>query len=225
MIAALLLAATIQFDHLWIVVSHDAPERAVLEKAGFRVGPAVSKHEGQGTASVAAEFQNSYLELIWPDPTVPISPGMERGAEKFRQRMLWRTSGWCPIGIVMHRLSNDPLPFPTWSISPAWMEPGTAMEMLMPRDDTKSPSLSIHPPSIDQAKFATAHPIGVKRITAVRLIAPKEYRPIEALSYVQKQGVLTLDSGEAWTVELTFDHGAKGKRKDFRPELPQMIRY
>jgi len=183
MIAALVLAATVQFDHLWIVVSRDAPERVALEKAGFRVGPAVSKHEGQGTASVAAEFQNSYLELIWPDPTVPISPGLERGAEKFRQRMLWRTSGWCPIGIVMHRVSNDPLPFPTWSISPAWMEPGTAMEMLMPRDDTKSFAL------------------------------------------VEKEGVVQLESGEAWAVEVTFDKGAKRKQKDFRPELPLLIRY
>ena len=40
MIAAFLLAATVQFDHLWIVVSRDAPERAVLEKAGFRIAPA-----------------------------------------------------------------------------------------------------------------------------------------------------------------------------------------
>ena len=39
MIAALVLAATVQFDHLWIVVSRDAPERAVLEKAGFRIAP------------------------------------------------------------------------------------------------------------------------------------------------------------------------------------------
>jgi len=45
------------------------------------------------------------------------------------------------------------------------------------------------------------------------------------VSYVQKQGVLMLDSGEAWAVELTFDRGAQGKRKDFRPELPLTIRY
>ena len=225
MIAAFLLAATVQFDHLWIVVSRDAPERAVLEKAGFRIAPAVNKHEGQGTASITVEFQNSFLELVWPDPTVSVSPGLERGAEKFRQRMLWRTSGWCPIGIVMHRVSNDPLPFPTWSVSPPWMQPGTAMEMLMPRDDTRSPSLSIHPPSVDQAKFATAHPIGVKRITALRLIAPKDYQPIEALSYVEKQSVLKLTSGDAWAVELTFDKGARRKSNDFRPELPLLIRY
>jgi len=105
------------------------------------------------------------------------------------------------------------------------MEPGTAMEMLMPRDDTKSPSLSIHPASVDQAKYATKHPIGVKRITSICLIAPKDYQPIEGLEYVEKEGVLKLDSGEAWAVEVTFDKGAKRKQKDFRPELPLLIRY
>jgi hypothetical protein len=199
-IAALVLAATVQFDHLWIVVSRDAPERAVLEKAGFIVSPEVNKHDGQGTASVMAEFQNSFLELTWPDPTVPISPGMERGAEKFRQRMLWRTSGWSPIGIVMHRVSDDPIPFATWSITAAWMEPGQEMR-------------------------AMKHPIGVRNITAVRLIAPKSYRPIEALPWLEKEGVLKLDRGSAWAVELTFDNGKKGKRKDFRPDLPLLIRY
>ena len=225
MIAALVLAATVQFDHLWIVVSRDAPERAILEKAGFRVSPEVNKHDGQGTASVMVEFHNSFLELMWPDPTVSINPGMERAAEKFRQRMLWRTSGWSPIGIVMHRVSDDPIPFPTWSISPAWMAPGTAMVMLMPRDDSTSPSLSVHPATTGQEARAMQHPIGVKNITAIRLIEPKSYQPIEALPWLEKQGALKIDRGSAWAVELTFDKGAKGKRKDFRPDLPLLIRY
>ena len=225
MIAALVLAATVQFDHLWIVVSRDAPERAVLEKAGIRFAPEVNKHDGQGTASIMAEFQNSFLELAWPDPTVPISPGMERGAEKFRQRMLWRTSGWSPIGIVMHRVSNDPIPFPTWSLSPAWMQPGTAMVMLMPRDDATSPSLSVHPATTGQAARAMQHPIGVKNITAIRLIEPKSYQTIDALPWLEKQGVLKLDRGDAWAVEITFDKATKKKSKDFRPDLPLLIRY
>ena len=57
----------------------------------------------------------------------------------------------------------------------AIFQPGTAMEMLTPRDDSTSPSLSIHPkdPADDQAMRAMAHPIGVKRITAVTFISGK----------------------------------------------------
>ena len=101
------------------------------------------------------------------------------------------------------------------------------MEMLTPRDDTKSPSLSIHPatPQEEQAKRAMQQPIGARRITGVRLIQPKGYQPIEALRYVEKQGVLTVGRGNAWAIELTFDKGAKRRRKDLRPDLPLIIRY
>jgi Glyoxalase-like domain len=106
--ALILLASTaspslaqsrIEFDHVWIVVSPNAPERAALERAGFQISPDINRHDGQGTASLTVEFDNSYLELIWPDSTVTVSPGLERAAEKFRQRMLWRSPrmGLLPI--------------------------------------------------------------------------------------------------------------------------------
>ena len=85
--------AELEFDHVWIVVTRDAPERAALEKAGLKISPDVNRHDGQGTASVTADFQNSYIELMWPDPTVSVAPGAERGVEKFKNRMNWRTSG------------------------------------------------------------------------------------------------------------------------------------
>ena len=57
-------AAELEFDHVWIVVSRDAPERAALERAGLKISPDVNRHDGQGTASISAEFLNAYLELI-----------------------------------------------------------------------------------------------------------------------------------------------------------------
>src|SRR5256885_15581445 len=82
----------LKFDHVWIVVTRDAPERAALERAGFKISPDVNRHDGQGTASITGDFLNSYIELMWPDPTVSVAPGAERGVEKFKNRMNWRTS-------------------------------------------------------------------------------------------------------------------------------------
>jgi hypothetical protein len=139
-------AAELEFDHVWIVVSRDAPERAALERAGFKISPKVNRNDGQGTASVSSEFLNAYIELMWPDPTVSVAQGAERGVEKFKNRMNWRTTGWCPIGIALHRTGpGATLPFPTWSIAPDWMPKGTAIEILTARDDTKSPSFFIEP--------------------------------------------------------------------------------
>lgn len=223
----------VQFDHVWIMVSPNAPERAALERAGFQISKDVNHHEGQGTASITVEFENAYLELMWPDSTVPVAPGLERAAEKFRQRMLWRTSGWCPIGLGFRRttLSNDALPFPTWSWTAEWMPKGSAMEMLTPRDDTRSPALFIEPRALtdtgEQATRASLyrHPIGSRRITAVRLLSPKTYPPIASLKYLQKQHLLSIKQGDEWLLELTFDGGSKKKSKDLRPDLPLVVRY
>lgn len=54
----------------------------------------------------SVEFENAHLELMWPDPTVAVEPGFERAAEKFHQRMLWRSSGWCPIGVGFRETSS-----------------------------------------------------------------------------------------------------------------------
>lgn len=231
----------LRLDHIWIMVSPGAPERAALEKAGFQIAPTTNRHDGQGTASITVEFENGFLELMWPDSTVPVAPGYERVVEKFRQRMLWRSSGWCPIGIGMRQTGSAKaeLPFPTWSAAPEWLPAGSAIEMLTPRDDTKSPSLFISPKELlmDEAAIVKAihsgspqasmyrHPNGVHRVTAMRLLSPKTYQPIEPLTYLEKLKVFDSGQSNAWLVELTFDGGQKQKTADLRPQLPLVVRY
>jgi hypothetical protein len=223
----------IELDHVWIMVSPNAPERSALKDAGFQISPAINRHDGQGAASITVEFENAYLELMWPDSTVPLAPGLERAAEKFRQRMLWRTSGWCPIGIGLRRAtgSNDALPFPIWSWTADWMPKGSVMEMLTPRDDTQSPALFIEPRALtdtgEQAARASLyhHPIGSRRITSIELVSPKTYQPIEPLKYLQIQHILSLKQGDQWLLVLMFDRGKRKQSKDLRPDLPIVVRY
>jgi hypothetical protein len=230
-------SAELEFDHVWIVVTRDAPERAALEKAGLKISPDVNRHDGQGTASITADFQNSYIELIWPDPTVSVAPGAERGVEKFKNRMNWRTSGWCPIGIGLHRVRGaTPFPFPTWTIAPDWMPKGTAIEILTARDDTRSPSFFIEPDVLavkekgkidksDPKAGALHHEIGVQRITKIRLVKPKEYQPVAAFAYLEKARIFQSGEGNEWAVEITLDGGRKSQTKDLRPDLPLVIHY
>lgn len=231
-------APPIEFDHAWIVVLQGAPERAALEKAGFTISPNVNRHDGQGTASVTIEFENAFLELMWPDPTVSVAPGAERGVEKFRQRMLWRTSGWSPIGLgFRHTTPADPtFSFPTWSVSPGWLPKGSAIEILTPRDDSTSPSLFVTPRALavdekmngktaDRPSSSLVHGVGVHRVTGVHLTSPTTYKPIAPLDYLQKLNLVTVDAGKEWALELELDRGAKGQSKDLHPELPLIIRY
>jgi hypothetical protein len=225
----------VEFDHVWIMVSPNGPERTALTKAGFRLAPETNRHDGQGAASISVELENAYLELMWPDATVSVAPGLERAAEKFRQRMLWRTSGWCPFGIGLRRTAASsepaPFPFPTWSWTADWMPKGEVMEMLTPRDDTRSPALFLEPFVLADPKKQAArgalyrHPNGCRRITGIRLTSPESYEPIPPLNYLQAQHVLDLVRGDAWLMELIFDGGNAKKSKDLRPDLPLVIRY
>src|SRR5205809_7335482 len=63
--ALLTAAAELEFDHVWIVVSRDAPERAALERAGFKISPNVNRNDGQGTASVSTSKAGKEHE--WTD--------------------------------------------------------------------------------------------------------------------------------------------------------------
>ena len=225
----------IELDHVWIMVSRDAPERAALTRAGFQFAPEVNRHDGQGTASISVELENGYIELMWPDPTVPVAPGLERAAEKFRHRSEWRTSGWCPFGVGLRRAtassSSEQLPFPIWTWTAEWMPKGTVMEMLTPRDDTRSPALFIEPHALadpaDQARRGALyhHPIGSRRLSSLRLTSPGKYEPIAALKYLEEKSLLGVGRGDQWLLEVTLDGGAKKSSKDLRPELPVVIHY
>lgn len=230
----------LQQSHAWIVVATGAPERAKLEEAGFRIAPTTNRHDGQGTASISIELLDGYLELIYPDPTVPVSPERQAGAEKFRQKSAWRTSGYCPIGIVFDRTNATPatFPFPTWRVSADWMEPGTSIEMLTPREIPKALSLSISPHARtarevneelakDPERNAMFHhPNGARRLTRLRVIAPagEDALPPSA-SWVSAQGLLDIAPGPAWLLDVTLDRGAQGRTADLRPDLPLVIHY
>ncbi len=224
------LATALSLSHAWIVVSTGAPERTALEKAGFRIAPTVNHHDGQGTASVTIEFLNGFLELIYPDPTVSVSPALKAGAEKFRLKSAWRTSGYSPIGIVFDRTTSTPdaFPFATWKVSADWMEKGTFIEMMTPREMPKAISLSIssRPSAARRTDEASVtHPNGTRRLTALRVIAPRADTLPPAASYIADKRLVKFDIGDRWLLDVTLDDGVQGVIRNLQPDLPMIIHY
>ena len=230
--------APLALSHCWIVVKTGAPERKALESAGFRIAPAVNRHEGQGTASISVEFLNGFFELIYPDPDVPVSPSLKAGAEKFRQKSAWRESGYSPLGIVFQRTATSPkeFPFATWRISPDWMEKGTFIEMLTPKEMPKAISLSVHPAgasetenealSRDPVKGAMfLHPNGSRRLTGLKVVAPGAGGLPPAAAYLSQYKLMKFETGSSWLLDMTLDNGAQGISKDLRPDLPLVVHY
>jgi hypothetical protein len=225
-IVAFLAASVLSLSHAWIVVPTGAPQRVALEKAGFRIDPTVNRHDGQGTASITIEFENGFLELIYPDPAVPVSEALKAGAEKFRLKSEWRTNGYSPIGIVFDRTAATPeaFPFSTWKISADWMEKGTFIEMLTPREMPKAVSLSISSHA-GRGSATVSHPNGTRRLTAMRVVAPAADRLPPAAQYIASQGLMRFDIGTEWLLDVTLDGARQRITKDFRPDLPLVVRY
>ena len=226
-------------SHAWIVVPTGAPQRTVLEKAGFRIAPTINRHDGQGTASVSVEFLNGFFELIYPDPTVAIAPASKVGAEKFRLKSEWRDTGYSPIGIVFDRTNATPekFSFSTWRITVDWLEKDTFIEMLTPKEMPKALSLSISSqpqnPESENEKLARDpvkgamfhHPNGARRLTAVRVVAPSADSLPPSAAYIAGHGLMKFDVGDRWLLELTLDNGKQRVTKNFQPDLPLVIHY
>jgi hypothetical protein len=232
-------APVLQQSHAWLVVTTGAPQRTVLEKAGFIIDPVVSHHDGQGTSSISVEFLNGYLELIYPDSTVSVSPALQAGAEKFRLKSRWRETGYSPIGIVFDRTpaTPDSFPFPTWKVTAGWMDPGTFIEILTPKATPKALSISIssHAGSAAEENAARSkdpktkaiflHPNGAHTLTAFKVVAPSADALPPAASYVQQHGIMNFTVGDQWILDVTLDSGAQHITKDLRPTLPLIVHY
>jgi hypothetical protein len=223
--AAALAEATLRLDHMWLVVTPGAPQRTALERVGFRFSTDVNRHDGQGTASIMIDLENGYLELIWPDDSVPVSPGLEVAKTKFLNKMRWRETGWSPIGVGFDRTSSTPatLPFDTWRVTADWMGAGRSIEMLTPRDMPTALSLFITP--IPDDVPAEAQPNGVKRITGLTVFSTSAAQLPPSAAFITASGAAKIAVGKDWLMDITFDDGAAHQTRDLRPDLPLVVHF
>ena len=232
-------APPLVLDHVIIFVAEGAPERAALEKAGFTIAPTVNRHDGSGTASITVEFLNGFLELLYRDHTVPVTPGRERVPDIFEGLSNWRTNGQSPFGLQLARTASAPaeFPFPTVKVHSEWMQPGENLELLTPSDRPQQLRLTVPPQATDIAaneRLAAdpvkgamfRHPTGAQRITSVEIVAPRQDRLPEApAAYVEQAGAAKFTIGPAWRMILTLDGGRQGKSADLNPTLPLLVKY
>jgi len=228
----------VELDHVFLWVTPGAPERAALERLGFRISPVINRHDGQGTASCTVEFVNGFLELIWPDSSVAAAnPAV---TARFVKRMEWGATGFSPVGVGLRptAIGRDSLPFPTWPLVSDWLPKGSAILRMTPLTDSLgamlflSPAALVTPPDSNLAWLirrdargeALRHPNGCRTITGLRVIAP-ERGLNDATTRLDRWNVAKFARGEAWCVELTLDRARLGKVADLRPTLPLVLKY
>ena len=233
------VARAVEVDHIFLATRPGAPEAAALRAAGFHVPERATHHTGGGTSSVSVLFENAYLELLYADSTVGDSASSPAERAHWRRVFGWRESGASPVGVGLRRPvgAPDSLPFPTERMAPQpWMRPDMEMRLVTTPADSAAPGVFVVPRYmaltgwIDRVRRDTTHasllrhPLGVRRVTGVRVVTRPDGMPPN-VRLLRDAGVLRVDSGASPLVELTFDGGGRGVTKDFRPELPLVIRY
>lgn len=217
----------LEVDHVFIAVSPLAPEASALASSGFLIIPDTTIHEGQGTASIVTVFENAYLELIWVQDSA--SDRLDMAA-----RAAWRESHRSPFGIGLRRVDTlrTTLPFKTQSYEAPWMLPGTAIEISTNQNtNPEEPLLFVVPPYmavpslIAQGFVAPPQPIGIHRLTGVRVIHPAGPVASEAARVVSNANGVAIEQGTEHLLVLEFDDQEQGKELDLRPQLPLVIRY
>lgn len=225
----------VELDHVFIVVTPGArAEIAALRAAGLTV-PAEQprRHEGQGTSSIAAYFENAYLELIWVDSTVSVTPEHARTARWFHDAGSWRTNRHSPFGLGLRRLPGDTaaLPVPVEREAAASLEPGAAYELLHQPGDSLAADFFVVPATAAVPRWIARarqrepglwqHSAGGREITLVRVHGSPEQHPY-ALRVLRPSRIEAHDSPTPF-LELLIDRGTRGQRVDLRPTLPLVI--
>lgn len=225
----------LELDHIYVVVPARAEAAShALRQAGFVIDTTVNQHNGQGTASVAALFENAYLELLWVDSSVAVDSLHRQDWADFVRAEAWNQSGASPFGVGLHFVSGGvaDLAVPVRLDSAGRMRPGTYYVLLRQPQESLAADLFIMPTHAAVTSWVGryqsrrpdlfAHPLGVRRITRAVVRGPRAQRPRAAA--LQPRLVGFEEAGNPHLV-LQFDEGQHHQIVDLRPVLPLVVLY
>jgi hypothetical protein len=231
---ALVRAPRVELDHVFIVVgSGAATEIAAVQRAGLTVDTKIARHPEDGTASVAALFENAYLELIWVDDAASVTPEHAATAAWFRSAAAYRTSGHSPFGLGLRRVKGDtaPLPVPVQRESAPWLGPDAAYEVLRRPTEVRASDFFVVPVRAAVTSWIhrvrrdspalLKHPGGGREITRVVQYGPVAQEPV-AFRRLRPARVEFVRAEEP-VIEVQLDGGVHERRIDLRPALPLII--
>jgi hypothetical protein len=225
----------LELDHIYIVVPPGAVSSVeALRQAGILVDTGVARHEGQGTASMAAFFENAYLELLWVDSSVTVDSMHRLDAADFVRAAAWRHSGATPVGVGLHLLRGTPadLEIPFRLDSAGRLRPGTSYVLLRQPDESLAVAMFIVPDYLAVTSWLQhymikqpdvfKHPMGARRVTRVLIRGRPNQRPRAA---ALEPRLIQFEEASNPLVVVELDDGRQRQTRDLRPLLPLILRY
>lgn len=223
--------SAVEPDHIFICTSPGAPIADALVQFGLREG-SPNTHPGQGTANRRFFFRNMTLELLWVDDAEQ-ARGMPAGPLHLYERC--REDGNAsPFGLAFRPFMSGAAPenpgFPTWKYHPPYLpEP---LRILIAADVDVAEPLYFYLPfagrqdSPDKAGIEPLeHPCGFREVTLIDVRICTQGNLSPAARTIGSLPGISIEKGERHLLEITFDHGIQGRRKDFLPHLPLVFKW
>ncbi|MHC5762548.1 VOC family protein [Nostoc sp.] len=227
----------LEVDHIFVCTTKDTESISVLQELGLHCSNQAVQHFKQGTASKIIFFENTYLELIWIEDKhlleqQSVHTGVHTLSRLHRQHI--RAS---PFGVGLRRKFNHGnLRFHSTLYWSEWMRPqmsiSFAAENLVNQEE---PFCFMIPdsialtawldPSLTAHQKLISHPLGVKKLTSVKITINSDKHLTDAISLLSTHSSVAIERGESPLLELTFDEGIREKNLDARPILPILLKY
>ncbi|WP_375476983.1 VOC family protein [uncultured Nostoc sp.] len=227
----------LEVDHIFVCTTKDAESISVLQELGLHCSNQAVQHFKQGTASKIIFFENTYLELIWIEDKHLVEQQSVHTGVHTLSRLHGQHTRASPFGIGLRRKfnhgnlrSHSNLYWSEWMRSQVSIS--FAAENLV---NQKEPFCFMIPdsialtawldPSLTAHQKLISHPLGVKKLTSVKITINSDKHLTDAMSLLSTHSAVAIERGESPLLELTFDEGIREKNLDARPILPILLKY
>jgi hypothetical protein len=219
-----------EIDHIYICTKDKAPAGDLLVDFGLVEGSS-NTHPGQGTANRRFYFHNLMLELLWVEDLEEVQSELTKPMRLF-ERCLSTTDRISPFGIGLRPTIEKDItsPLPSWDYHPVYLPDFLKIQVA---DHTP-----LSEPMYFYLFFATRqdtvpadkrepldHKVPLKEVTSVKIHVNQDDSLSDSACILNQLHNLSIEKDTEHFIELEFDNGTLDQSKDFRPELPLLIKW
>jgi len=210
----------LELDHIFILTEPGAKAADLLVSLGIKESFG-RDHKGQGTSNRRFEFSNAMLEFLW------IRDKQEALDGPGRLLMLperAESNHSSPFGIVLTRTADCDLdsPFAGWSYQPDFFAPPMAFHIGENSAKLSEPLCICMPFMSPKVKNTTQETF--KSISHVNVYVASN-RLSNVIDAVNKADRVSVVESDEHVVEIVVDGHCSGLLKDFRPDIPLIMKW
>lgn len=212
---------SIELDHIFILAQPNAPEADLLVAAGLIEGPS-NRHPGQGTSNRRFFFQNTTLEFLYVHDADEAANGPAKNL-RFNER--YSQADASPFGLIMRNVKGEAgIPYEGWRYCPDYFANNQCFHVGENSDILKEPLCICMPDNLPQRSATRAPENPEWNLTQLRIDMP-EPAPSDPLQQISKCPGIVLELNKPHALELTFNHSVQGFEKDFRTQIPLVLKW